>query len=59
MKKIDVNVNVLSDAELDSMMLLLEAAYSNTGDNRIFQVLDILMHDNNQLIKQHADNNTS
>lgn len=45
MKKYDINMNVLSDSELDQIILLLEASYATTGDSNIFKVIDILMHD--------------
>lgn len=57
MIKIDKNMNVLTDAEVDSIMLLLEAAFAKTGDNRIFEIIDILMNDTQQLMqKQNANN---
>lgn len=35
-------MNVLTDAQVDNMMLVLEAAFSQTGNKSILQVLDII-----------------
>lgn len=55
MIRVDKNMNVLTDAEVDSLMLLLEASFASTGDSRIFEIIDILMKDTQQSIqKQNA-----
>lgn len=57
MQKVDKDINVLSDSELDSIMMLLEASFANTGDRRIFEIIDILMHDTrNEIINNFQQN---
>ena len=42
MKKLAKDQNVLTDTELDRMMLTLEAAYAETGNKNVMKVLDII-----------------
>ena len=42
MKKLAKDMNVLTDAELDRMMLTLEAAHAETGNKNVLKVLDII-----------------
>ncbi len=42
MKKIEKNLNIISDAESDRMQQLLEAAWKETGDKSIFEILQII-----------------
>lgn len=45
MKKQGTDTNILKDAEVDEILLLLEEAYANTGHKSIFRILEILMID--------------
>ena len=57
MQKIDKDNNVLSDSEVDSIMQLLEASFANTGDRRIFEIIDILMYDTRSEIINNTQQN--
>jgi hypothetical protein len=59
MQNIDKDNNVLSDAEVDSIMQLLEASFANTGDRRIFEIIDILMHDTRSEIINNTQQNAT
>ena len=42
MKKLAKDFNILTDAQIDNMMLALEAAHAETGNKNIIKVLDII-----------------
>ena len=43
MIKIAKDLNVLNDAEVDQILILLEAAWTQTGDKSIFSILEIFI----------------
>lgn len=45
MIKVSENTNILNDAEVDKVMLLLEKAYHETGNNSVFKVMEVFMND--------------
>lgn len=50
MIKIKKDCNILTDAQVESLLMLLNAAYEATGDISIIKCVDILMNDTNKLI---------
>ena len=50
MIKIKRDCNILTDAQVESLLMLLNAAYEATGDISIIKCVDILMNDTNKLI---------
>ena len=50
MIKIKKDCNILTDAQVESLLMLLNAAYEATGDTNIIKCVDILMNDTNRLI---------
>lgn len=50
MIKIKKDCNILTDAQVESLLMLLNAAYEATGDISIIKCVDILMDDTNKLI---------
>ena len=50
MIKIKKDCNILNDVEVESLLMLLNAAYEATGDTSIIKCVDILMNDTNRLI---------
>ena len=50
MIKIKKDCNILTDAQVESLLMLLNAAYEATGDTSIIKCVDILMNDTNRLI---------
>ena len=50
MIKIKKDCNILNDVEVESLLMLLNAAYEATGDTNIIKCVDILMNDTNRLI---------
>lgn len=50
MIKIKRDYNILTDAQVESLLMLLNAAYEATGDISIIKCVDILMNDTNRLI---------
>lgn len=50
MIKIKRDYNILTDAQVESLLMLLNAAYEATGDTSIIKCVDILMNDTNRLI---------
>lgn len=55
MIKVNKDLNILTDAEVDKILLQLEAVFANTGDAGIFVIIDILMKDTQQITQQNAD----
>lgn len=58
MKKLAKDVNVLSDVQVDQVLILLEAAWAETGNKSLFQILEILtkIDLNETNIKKTTDN---
>ena len=50
MIKIKRDYNILTDAQVESLLMLLNAAYEATGDTNVVKCIGILMDDTNQLI---------
>ena len=55
MIKIKRDCNILTDAQVESLLMLLNAAYEATGDTNVIKCIDVLMDDTNSLILK--DNN--
>ena len=55
MIKIKRDCNILTDAQVESLLMLLNAAYEATGDTNVIKYIDVLMDDTNSLILK--DNN--
>lgn len=55
MIKIKRDCNILTDAQVESLLMLLNAAYEATGDTNVIKCIDVLMDDTNNLILK--DNN--
>lgn len=55
MIKIKRDCNILTDAQVESLLMLLNAAYEATGDMNVVKCIDVLMDDTNSLILK--DNN--
>ena len=43
MIKVAKDINILTDAQVDEMIILLEAAWVQTGNKTIFKLLEILL----------------
>ena len=50
MIKIKRDCNILTDAQVESLLMLLNAAYEATGDTNVIKCIDVLMNDTNSLI---------
>lgn len=50
MIKIKRDYNILTDAQVESLLMLLNASYEATGDTNVLKCVDILMNDTNRLI---------
>lgn len=55
MIKLKRDYNILTDAQVESLLMLLNAAYEATGDTNVIKCIDVLMDDTNNLILK--DNN--
>ena len=55
MIKLKRDCNILTDAQVESLLMLLNAAYEATGDTNVIKCIDVLMDDTNNLILK--DNN--
>ena len=55
MIKLKRDCNILTDAQVESLLMLLNAAYEATGDTNVIKCIDVLMDDTNSLILK--DNN--
>ena len=55
MIKLKRDCNILTDAQVESLLMLLNAAYEATGDTNVVKCIDVLMDDTNSLILK--DNN--
>ena len=55
MIKLKRDCNILTDAQVESLLMLLNAAYEATGDTNVIKCIDVLMNDTNSLILK--DNN--
>lgn len=55
MIKLKRDYNILTDAQVESLLMLLNAAYEATGDTNVIKCIDVLMDDTNSLILK--DNN--
>ena len=50
MIKLKRDCNILTDAQVESLLMLLNAAYEATGDTNVIKCIDVLMNDTNSLI---------
>ena len=50
MIKLKRDCNILTDAQVESLLMLLNAAYEATGDTNVVKCIDVLMNDTNSLI---------
>ena len=50
MIKIKRDCNILTDAQVESLLMLLNAAYEATGNMNVVKCIDVLMDDTNSLI---------
>ena len=55
MIKLKRDCNILTDAQVESLLMLLNAAYEATGETNVVKCIDVLMDDTNSLILK--DNN--
>ena len=57
MIKLKRDCNILTDAQVESLLMLLNAAYEATGDTNVIKCIDVLMNDTNSLIlKENISN---
>jgi len=56
MKKSAPNTTVLTDAELDEMVQLLEAIHAETGTMKVFKIMEIIMKETIESIKSERNN---
>ena len=50
MIKLKRDYNILPDAQVESLLMMLNAAYEATGNTNIVKCIDVLMNDTNSLI---------
>ena len=50
MIKIKRDCNILTDVQVESLLMLLNASYEATGDTNVLKCIGILMDDTNRLI---------
>ena len=50
MIKIKRDYNILTDVQVESLLMLLNASYEATGDTNVLKCIEILMDDTNKLI---------
>ena len=50
MIKLKRDCNILTDAQVESLLMLLNAAYESTGNTNVVKCIDVLMNDTNGLI---------
>ena len=51
MKKIGRNNTILTDAEVDEMVQLLEVVHAETGNMNVFRIMEIIMRETIESIK--------
>lgn len=55
MIKLKRDCNILTDAQVESLLMLLNAAYEATGDTNVLKCIGILMDDTNSLILKESN----